>query len=256
MSRRVKIGSTKLGLLAACLMVLLFITCGATWASAQQCPNASSTGPDAPSPVRTLNGRLIYHNGIRQWFELRFDKPTCGKSSIQLVMADGNYRPLEIFRGCRVGSTGPIAFSPTGYYSAELFQDVRKVQSVGPCTRQRPLPDYSNARPDKRVRGYTVEMNVDYRPGDHPVIFHVRGASGELHPWQAYASYWLTGGLVLYGRCGHGFVVDRVYGTRAARPSHFTDRGASDDMAMFDPESAAESGKTNLHLGYTCVRQR
>ena len=81
-------------------------------------------------------------------------------------------------------------------------------------------------------------------------------ASASLRPWQAYASYLLTGGFVLYGHCGEGFVVDKVFGTPQATPSHFDEPRTSHDMAMFDPESAAASGKKDLHLGYTCVRQR
>jgi hypothetical protein len=64
----------------------------------------------------------------------------------------------------------------------------------------------------------------------------------------------LTGGFVLYGHCGKGFVVDKVFGTPEAHPSHFTESRDSGDMAAFDPEGAATSGKTHLRLGYTCVR--
>jgi hypothetical protein len=97
-------------------------------------------------------------------------------------------------------------------------------------------------------------MHVDYGPGDHPVRFRVRTAGRELRPWQAYASYMLTGGFVLYGYCGEGFAIKKVFGTPAAKPSHFDEAGASDDAAAFDPEGAAAAGKTDLHLGYTCIR--
>ena len=76
-----------------------------------------------------------------------------------------------------------------------------------------------------------------------------------MRPWQAYASYMLTGGFVLYGYCGEGFVVDRVFGTPQATPQHFEEPRTPEDAAMFDPESAAASGKKDLHLGYTCVRR-
>jgi hypothetical protein len=65
----------------------------------------------------------------------------------------------------------------------------------------------------------------------------------------------LTGGFVLYGHCAEDFVLDKVFGTAQAKPSHFDEPRTPDDMAAFDPESAAASGKKNLHLGYTCVRQ-
>ena len=92
-------------------------------------------------------------------------------------------------------------------------------------------------------------MHVNYEPGDHPIIFRVSSAGKELQPWQAYASYSLTGGYVLYGYCADGFVVDKVFGTPQAKPTLI-------DTALFDPESAAVSGKTDLHLGYTCVREQ
>ena len=93
-------------------------------------------------------------------------------------------------------------------------------------------------------------MRVDYEPGDHPIIFRVSSKGRELQPWQAYASYTLTGGFVLYGYCGQGFVVDKVFGTPEANPSD------SDEVAAFDPENAAAAGKKNMHLGYTCIRKR
>ena len=109
----------------------------------------------------------------------------------------GKGNALEEFRGCRIRSTGTIDFSPTGYYSANVFQDVAKVESIGKCMMQPPFPDYSGAKPDKQVRAYTVDMHIDYRPGDHPVEFQVESAGRKLKPWQAYASYLLTGGYVL-----------------------------------------------------------
>lgn len=97
-------------------------------------------------------------------------------------------------------------------------------------------------------------MHLDYEPGDHPIVFRVSSAGKELRPWQAYASYMLTGGFVLYGYCGKDFAVDKVFGNKEANPSHFTEHGSPGDAAAFDPESAAESGKKDLNLGYTCVR--
>ena len=135
-----------------------------------------------------------------------------------------------------------------------MYQDVQEVESVGACAQQLPFPDYSKAKPDKTIREYRVDMHVDYEAGDHPIFFRVSSAGKELRPWQAYADYSLTGGFVLYGFCAKGFVVDKVFGTPQANPSHF-DEPRSSDMAMFDPESAAAAGKKDLHLGYTCVRK-
>ena len=236
-----------------CMFAMLLFY-GASRASAQECPNSSPAGADTPSQTQALEGRLIYHDGIRQWFELKLDRGQCGKGSIQLTVPDSSWKSIQILRGCRVQANGKIDFSPTGYYSLDLYQDATSVNPVGTCLRKPPFVDYSSAVPDRHIRAYSVAMDVDYRPGDHPIVFHVRSGNRELRPWQAYASYMLTGGFVLYGQCGRGFVVDKVYGTPAARPSHFDEPRDSGDMAEFDPESAAQAGKTNLHLRYSCVR--
>jgi hypothetical protein len=241
--------------------LVLFVICSAVPALAQQCPQISTTGEPTASEPQTLEGRLVYHDSIRQWFELKLDQPQCGKASIQLVRGLGAYWPsnwtsLAVLRGCRVRSTGAIDFSGTGYYSLETYQSVEEIEPVGPCARQAPLPDYSGAKPDKAVRAYRVEMHVDDPPGDRPIVFRVSSAGKALRPWQAYARYLLMGGLVLYGFCGEGFVVDKVFGTPQAKPSHFTESQDPDDMAAFDLVSAADSGKKVLQLGYTCVRGR
>ena len=221
----------------------------------QACPKSSETGPSVQSEVRTLEGQLVFHDDIRGWFELKLDQPQCGQTSIQLVRGERNWTPIEVLRGCRVRSQGAIDFSHTGYYSLDVYQDVHEIEAVGQCERQLPFPDYSNLKPDRAIRAYRVEMHVDYRPGDHPVIFRVTSRGKELRPWQAYASYYLTGGFVLYGHCGEGFVIDKVFGTPQANPAHFDEPRTADDMAAFDPENAGASGTKDLHLGYTCVRK-
>lgn len=204
--------------------------------------------------MRTLGGTLVFHDSIRKWFELKLDEPQCGQASVELTwMRKGT--PLEVFRGCRVRSRGAIAFSPTGYYSLDIYQEVEKVEPVGECVQQPPFPDYSKATPDKTIREYRVEMHVDYEGGDHPILFSVSSVGKELRPWQAYADYMLTGGFVLYGRCAKGFVVDQVFGTPEANPSHLFEPRNPSDMAAFGPEGAAAAGKNDLHLGYTCVRK-
>ena len=198
---------------------------------------------------------MVFHDDIRGWFELKLEQPQCGQSSIQLISTQTKGTVLQVLRGCRVRSKGSLDFSWTGYYTLDVFQDVQQVEAVGKCERQLPFPDYSKVKPDKAVRSYQVEMLVDYEPGDHPIIFHVTNAGKELRPSQAYASYYLTGGFVLYGHCGDGFVVDDVFGTPEARPQHFDEPRTPDDMATFDPEGAAAAGKKLLRLGYTCVRE-
>ena len=143
-----------------------------------------------------------------------------------------------------------ISATPTEHNNSD------ELEPVGECTRQLPFPDYSKARPDTAIRAYRVNMHINYVPGDHPIIFRVTSAGKELRPWQAFASYEMTGSFVLYGHCAEGFVVSRVFGTRSAKPSHFDEPGSQSDMAAFDPESAAAAGIKDLHLGYTCVRSR
>ena len=96
-------------------------------------------------------------------------------------------------------------------------------------------------------------MFVDYAE-DHPIDFRISTDAKELHPWQTYASYWLTGGFVLYGYCAEGFAVDKVSGTAEAKPSHLTQARDPSDAAMFDPEGAGNAGKKQMHLAYTCLR--
>lgn len=234
--------------------LLVFIICVGSPVFGQQCPSADANGASIPSETRILEGQLIYHSGIRQWFELKLDKPECGQPSIQLTRTDDKWAALEIFRGCRVRTKGIIDDSPTGYYSLDKFQDVIQIQPVGTCTRKAPLPRASKGTPDANIQQYQVDMDVDYEPGDHPIIFHVTSGGKELRPWQVYARYDLTGGFVLYGYCGEDFAVDRIFGTPQANPQHFTEAKDLSDRAAFDPESAAAVGVHRLHLGYTCVR--
>lgn len=237
-------------------LALVLITCMVAPALGQQCPQSGNNSTSTPSRVRTLEGKLIFHNGIRKWFELQLDQPQCGQASVQLTEAGKDWTSLQILRGCRVRSTGTIDFSPTGYYSLDLFQSVERIQSINPCTKQPPFPDFSGVKPDQAIRTYRVDMYLNYGTEDHPIIFSVSSAGKELKPWQAYANYWLTGGFVLYGLCGNGFVVDKVFGPPQTNPSHFTRAGDSGDRAMYDPENAAAKGLTRLHLAYTCMREQ
>lgn len=201
-----------------------------------------------------LEGRLIFHDGIRPWFELKLAQPQCGEASIQLLQGERNSKSLEILRGCRIKSDGALGFSPTGYYSLGVYQSVQQVEPLGACVYKSPLPDAPSAKPDKAIREYRVEMHVNYRPGDHPILFRVSHAGNALRPWQAYGRYFLTGGFILYGMCGEGFVLDKVFGTPQANPGHLDETPSPIDMAMFDLDRAAVSGKHDLHLGFTCIR--
>jgi hypothetical protein len=231
------------------------LICATVSAHGQACPKDSETWPSVASEVRTLEGQLVFHDGIRRWFELKLDQPQCGQVSIQLVRGERDWTPLEILRDRRVRSKGAIDFSLTGYYSLDTYQDVQEIQPVGTCERKSPFPDYSGAIPDKAIRAYRVDMHINYKSKNLPIVFRVSSSGKELQPWQAYASYYLTGGFVLYGHCGEGFVVEKVFGPPQASPGHFDVPKTPNDMAMFDAESEVESGVKDLHLGYTCVRK-
>jgi hypothetical protein len=213
-----------------------------------QCPAPEPAGGE--SDARMLQGRLIFHDGIRTWFELKLDQPQCGQTSIQLVRSDGE-KPLEVLRGCRIKSQGVLRFRSTGYILLDVYQNVEQIESVGKCLRHAPFPDFSGVKPDQSVHEYRVEMRVN---GNRPIIVTVSEAGHALGPWQAYASYFLTGVFILSGTCGEGFVVDKVFGTPQANPTHSEEEPRPNDMATFDLERAAESGKRDLHLGFTCVR--
>jgi hypothetical protein len=157
--------------------------------------------------VRTLQGRLIFHDGIQEWFELKLDQPECGKGSIELFEQNSN--SLAILRGCRIKSQGALIFSARG----NIRQIVVQIEAVGRCVHKAPSPDFSNVKPDRAIREYRVEMHVN---GSHPIHFRVSQAGKALRPWQAYATYLLTGGFLLYGLCADGFVVDKVFGTPEA----------------------------------------
>jgi hypothetical protein len=230
----------------------LLLVCAALPVRGQQCPKKNQNGPSQPSEARTLEGQLIYHDGIRKWFELKLDRSECGQESVELVQVYGAFAPgyrasLETLRGCRVRTKGVLGLPSTGYYSLDLYQAVDVVDPVGKCMKQPPFPDYSKVKPDKSIRSYRVEMTIVYEQGDHPILFHVTSGGRELKPWQAYASYRLTGGFVLWGYCADGFAVDKAFGTPEAKPQVI-------DSAAFDPESAAAAGKKKLQLGYTCMR--
>jgi hypothetical protein len=247
-------------------VAMLLMSCCALGLAQQQKSQSTAKEPE----FQTLSGQLVYHDGIHKWFELKLDREQSGQSSIQLVYAGQTWKQMQDLRGCRVRSRGLIFLSPTGpssgYYPLEYTQSVQHIESVGPCTLKPPTQVVTGAKPDKNVQDYRVDMRVNYSPGDHPVVFRVTSAGMELRPWQAYANYelqpWtsyashrLPLGSALYGTCGEGFVIDKVFGTPQASPSHLTASRDSLDMAMFNSEGAVSSGNTDLRLGYTCVRK-
>ena len=137
-----------------------------------QCP---SVGTEAEA--RALQGRLIFHDGIEEWFELKLDQPQCGEASIELYGRDSN--ALAILRGCRIKSKGVLIVSARG----NIRQIVEQIEAVGRCVHKAPFPDFSNVKPDSAIREYRVEMHVN---GNHPIHFLVSQAGRTLRPWQAF----------------------------------------------------------------------
>ena len=222
------------------LWAAVLLACSASVARAQACPQSSASGSDVESEGRTLEGKLAFHDGIRKWFELKLDQAQCGQASTELLPKGEDWTPLQVLRGCHVRSTGAMGFSTTGYYSLDTYQTVEKIEPTGTCARQPVFPDYSKAEPATDIRQYRVDMLVDYEPGDHPIRFRVRSASKELQPWQAYASYTLTGGFVLYGRCG------RV--SRSTRYSEHRRRVRRTSMSLGTPATwPCSTPKPRLH---------
>ncbi len=116
------------------------------------------------------------------------------------------------------------------------------------------MPDYSKLKPDPSIGSYRVDMKIDYSPHGGSVIATIRSGSRTVTPWQAYANYDLTGGYVFYGHCPEGYVITTVSGTPQGNPSHSDEPGTPDDMATFDPESAAQKHVLHQRLSFTCRR--
>lgn len=237
-------------------IALLMLVSGCLTLGAQECPKENTNGPSFDSASRSLTGQVVYHDEIRQWFELVLDSPVCGQNSIQLLQGggafevdEGNARAIEVFRGCHVSVEGPMGIPGTGYYSADIYQNVDKIEPDRGCSKKDPLPDYSLAKPDRGVRSYHVSMKLDYSArGGHVFVTAVSGKR-KLSPWQAYASYWLTGGYVFYGHCAEGYKMGRLSGTSEAKP------WMMDDEAILDPESAAEKHIRWVTTDFTCRRK-
>jgi hypothetical protein len=221
-------------------LVAIALAISATPSLFGQCPLDSTE-----TVSRALQGRLIFHDGIEPWFELRLEPRQCGEASIELFEQDSN--SLAVFRGCRIKSHGEVFSSTRG----KIRQIPEQIEPIGRCVRKAPFPDFSNIKPDSAIREYRVEMHVN---GRRPIRFRVSQGGKALQPWQAYASYLLTGGDLLYGICADDFIVDKVFGTPQANPAHSPEARVPGDMARFDLDGAARLGKLELDVGFTCVR--
>jgi hypothetical protein len=87
-----------------CLMPLFLGSFTVGIALGQQTSQSTVKEPEIPSQVETLSGHLVYHDGIRKWFELKLDRAETGQSSIQLVYAGQSWKQMQVLRGCRVRS--------------------------------------------------------------------------------------------------------------------------------------------------------
>ena len=112
-----------------------------------QCPSVGTE-----TEVRALQGHLIFHDGIEEWFELKLDQPQWWEASIELFEQDSN--SLAILRGCRIKSQGALIFSARG----NIRQIVEQIEAVGRCVYKAPFPDFSNVKPDSAIREYRVEI--------------------------------------------------------------------------------------------------
>jgi hypothetical protein len=147
-------------------VVLFFavLILAASTSTAQDCPRSDPKGPLIDSAVRTLTGKVVFHNDLRGWLSLELQNPVCGEGIVQLVQLDAqkDEASLEVFRGCTVTITGKLGLSGTLYYSAEIYQEVDSIKPAGDCKRQPAFPDFSKVRPDPAVRSYSVKLWFDY----------------------------------------------------------------------------------------------
>lgn len=231
----------------AWVLVVLALFAGLTYA--QSCPRDNPNGPSFNSQKLTLTGKLVYHNDLRQWFGLRLGKPICGQTEIQLIGADEVAdRLLQVHRGCRVSASGSLALSPTGYYSREISEAFESFESDPACSAKSPFPDYSNVKPDPRIRNYRVRIVLHYATAHKHIDVTAWSGGKLLAPWQAYAHYQLTGGFAFYGQCANGYSLRHLRGTPTAKPFR------TDDEAWLDPETAASKGDQIVQMSFTCRR--
>jgi hypothetical protein len=211
-----------------------------------------SSGPSIESAAHTLSGQLVYHDQYRQWFGLKLDAPVCGVREVQLVDLDRageapEAQHLEVFRGCRVQTTGVLDVPGTTYFSAEVFQVVDKVETVASCIRRSRFPNDQAMHPARDVQRYRVLMRLNYRTNS-PVHVSAHDGDRALRPPQVYAPYTINGGFSIAANCGEGFNMSGVRGTPAGKPSDM------DGTAWIDPESAASKHIWNIYLSYVCRR--
>jgi hypothetical protein len=234
----------------AVLFIVVLFSIVVRGARGQSCPKEDPAGPLIDSSPQTLSGKIVYHDEIRQWFELRLAQPVCGQTIIQLIGKDESLdRTVQTLRGCSATVQGLLGLPGTGYYSAAIYQQVDQIEPAPDCVRRLPFPDYSKLKPSKSLRLYRVSMWFDYTKQDSHVHVTIANGTHFLEPWQPYASYYLTGGFGFYGRCADGFDLVSFNGTPEAKP------WLIDNAIALDPEGAAAKHVDHIRLAFTCRRE-
>ena len=175
-----------------------------------QCSKEDGSGPGVPS---TLHGKLTYHDDLRTWHALKPDQNVCAWESIEVVSTKLNWNQVHRFRGCGVTITGNLFTPITGYYSLGLAMDVDRIQPDNDCKPLPIEPDLSKVLFPKTVKSYVVTIKVDYRNGGHVEVMVTPTAQSKIvvKPWQAYASYFLTGARdVIWFDCAKGFEMTKA----------------------------------------------
>ena len=198
------------------LVVLAVLLCVVS-ARAQSCPVQDADEPGVAAGISSLHGTLRYHDDLRQWLGLRFDKPACGQNEVQLTFRDSAIRRrVESFRGCGVTATGTMFYRPSGYYSTEIAINDPVLRPDKSC---HPFPiksDPASIHIDPQVRRYYASITVDYREGHVQVmVWTGEDKRSALRPWEAYVQYGLNsfGDGIFFG-CVKGFPSWREHHTR------------------------------------------
>ncbi len=203
---------------------------------AQVCPSEGLTTAKTSS---TLHGKLISHEDLRQWLELKLDQQACGWGSVQVNSGLIDLKEMHRFRDCGITITGNLFKPMTGYYSLGLAVDVDKIRPDDDCKPHPVQPDLSKYPIPATVKSYMVTIRVDYRDGGHidvKVSPTVR-STVTFTPWQAYARYSLTGSPdVIWFDCAHAFEVAGA--SQSPKMGHriFLD-GSGSNSATFDLKS-------------------
>jgi len=237
----------------ALLIAGSFLLGHSSWA--QDCPTENFNGSSSKSASRSLTGLLVYHDGLEPWIGLKLDQPVCETQEILLrdfghavAVDNSERRRLSVYRDCRITVYGPLDDASNGY--AEISQDVERMHAGPDCTLKPAFLDYSQAKPDRSVRRYDVVMAIDYSEVDGHVSAEVTNSNSKLQPWQAYAPYLLTGGLVFDANCAEGYKMSNVGGTPDAHP----EGDLIPNTASFDPQKLAVKNGPHIQLSFTCRR--